>query len=163
VIDLLSNQTDTAPPPPTTTQTQTEPAPPESPAIVPPTTALRTLAIDAGHGGDDLGTKGAAGTTEKNVTLAMARRLRGRGDARLGLSVLMTRDDDRTVAVTDRTAMANNSKADMFVSLHANASFRDSVSGAAVYIASFDTDELTANHVAPERLPALGGGFRDIE
>jgi N-acetylmuramoyl-L-alanine amidase len=59
--------------------------------------------------------------------------------------------------------MANNSKADMFISLHANASFRDAVSGATVYVAAFDSDQVTSSKVASERLPALGGGLRDIE
>jgi N-acetylmuramoyl-L-alanine amidase len=160
VIDVLSNQADTAPAPATT---QAEPAPPELPAIAPTTPTLRTLVVDAGHGGDDLGAKGAAGTAEKDVTLAIARRLKGTVEARLGLRVLMTRDDDRSVPVTDRTAMANNSKADLFVSLHANASFRDAVSGATIYAAAFAPEEVAANRVAAERLPALGGGLRDIE
>jgi N-acetylmuramoyl-L-alanine amidase len=158
VIDVLSTDTAAAP-----ATTQAEPAPPELPALAPTTPALRTLIIDAGHGGDDLGAKGAAGTAEKDVTLAIARRLKGTIEARLGLRVLMTRDDDRSVPVTDRTAMANNSKADLFVSLHANASFRDAVSGATIYVAAFDPAEVAANRVAAERLPALGGGLRDIE
>jgi N-acetylmuramoyl-L-alanine amidase len=161
VIDVLSNQTDTAPPPATTTQV--EPPPSELPSIAPAVPAFRTLVIDAGHGGDDLGAKGPAGTTEKDVTLAVARRLKGAIEARLGLRVLMTRDDDRMVPASDRTAMANNSKADMFISLHANASFRDSVAGATVFVAAFDADQVSANKVTSERLPALGGGMRDIE
>jgi N-acetylmuramoyl-L-alanine amidase len=161
VIDVLSNQTDTAPPPATTTQV--EPPPSELPSISPTAPAFRTLVIDAGHGGDDLGAKGPAGTTEKDVTLAVARRLKGAIEARLGLRVLMTRDDDRMVPASDRTAMANNSKADMFISLHANASFRDSVAGATVFVAAFDADQVSANKAIAERLPALGGGMRDIE
>lgn len=160
VIDVLSNQTDTAPP---ATTTQVEPPPSELPTIAAAAPAFRTLVIDAGHGGDDLGAKGPAGTTEKDVTLAVARRLKAAIEARLGLRVLMTRDDDRTVPASDRTAMANNSKADMFISLHANASFRDSVAGATVFVAAFDPDQVSANKVAAERLPALGGGMRDIE
>jgi N-acetylmuramoyl-L-alanine amidase len=160
VIDLLSNLADTTPAPATT---QAEPPPSELPAILPPVPIFRTLTIDAGHGGDDLGAKGLAGTAEKDVTLGLARKLKGAIEARLGLRVLMTRDDDRSVPVSDRTALANNSKADMFISLHANASFRDSVAGAAVYVAAFDPEAITSTHVAPERLPALGGGLRDIE
>jgi N-acetylmuramoyl-L-alanine amidase len=160
VIDLLSNQSDTATAPATT---QAEPTPPELPAIVPAAPSFRTLVIDAGHGGDDLGAKGTGGTTEKDVTLAVARRLKGAVEARLGLRVLMTRDDDRAVAVSDRTAMANNSKADMLISLHVNSAFRDAVAGATVYVAGFDAEEISSNHVAGERLPALGGGMRDIE
>jgi N-acetylmuramoyl-L-alanine amidase len=159
VLDLLS-QAEATPP----TSTQAEPsAPSELPAIVAPGPAFRTLAIDAGHGGDDLGAKGAAGTTEKDVTLAIARRLKAAVEGRLGLRVLMTRDDDRSIAVTNRTALANNNQADVFVSLHANASFRDSVSGATIFVAAFDPAAINANPMTPERLPAFGGGFRDIE
>lgn len=160
VIDVMSNQTDTTP---ALTTTQNEPAPPELPAIAPSGPTFRTLAIDAGHGGDDLGAKGAGGTAEKDVTLSVARKLKATIEARLGLRVLMTREDDRAVAVTDRTAFANNGKADMFISLHANSAFRDAVSGATVYVAAFDPDAAGANPVTSERLPALGGGVRDIE
>jgi N-acetylmuramoyl-L-alanine amidase len=160
VIDVLSNQSDTFPAP---AATQTEPAAAEVPPLVATAPVFRTLVIDAGHGGDDLGAKGAGGTTEKDVTLAVARRLKGAIEGRLGLRVLMTRDDDRAVPVTDRTAIANNNKADLFISLHVNASFRDAVSGAAVYVAAFDPTAIPANALTPERLPAVGGGVRDIE
>jgi N-acetylmuramoyl-L-alanine amidase len=161
VIDLLPSQADSAAAP---TTTQAEPAAPaELPLILTPVPSIRTLVVDAGHGGDDLGAKGAGGTTEKDVSLAIARKLKAAVEGRLGLRVLMTRDDDRAVAVTDRTAIANNSKADLFISLHANASFRDAVSGAAVYVAAFDAAAIIANPLTAERLPAFGGGFRDVE
>lgn len=160
VLDLLTPPGDT---PPTPATTQNEPAAPaELPNIVPPAPSLRTVMIDPGHGGDDIGAKGAGGTTEKDVTLAIARRLKATIEARMGLRVLMTREDDRSVAVSDRTALANTNKADVFISLHANASFRNTVSGAAVYTAVFDTDAVSLP-LTTERLPAYGGGFRDIE
>ena len=162
VLDLLSPD-DSAPAPATTTQVEPPPAPAELPAIALPTPGLRTIAIDAGHGGDDLGAKGAAGVAEKDLTLSVARRLRASIEARLGLRVLMTRDDDRSVAVTDRTALANNNLADAFVSLHANASFRTSMSGATILVAQFDPAVAEVAPAAPERLPVVGGGFRDIE
>ncbi len=159
-IELVGAQTDAAP----------------SPAVAPPATdpvprdlalgqgsLLRTVAIDAGHGGTDVGAVGAVGTREKDVTLAIARRLRAAIESRLGLRVVMTRDDDRDVALQDRVAMANNNKADLFISLHANASFRPDVSGAAVYTAAFSLEELAREGLAPERLPVFGGGLRDIE
>ena len=156
VIDLLvERRRDTAPPP--ADHDAGEPPPPELPAIVPTAPSLRTLVIDAGHGGDDLGAKGAGGTTEKDVTLAVARRLKGAVEARLGLRVLMTRDDDRAVAVSDRTAMANNSKADMFISLHVNSSFRDAVAGATVYVAAFDAER---SLVEPRGWRAAAGARR---
>ena len=125
--------------------------------------SLRTVAIDAGHGGDDTGAKGAAGTLEKDVTLDAARRLKSALETRLGVRVIMTRDDDRTVPVENRSAVANNNKADLFISLHANASFRADVIGATAYVASFSNADLTIEGLAPERLPVFGGGLRNIE
>ena len=152
-----------------------EPTPPAPPAPAPAITSdaqpvlpqggvsIRTVAIDAGHGGDDTGAKGAAGTLEKDVTLDAARRLKGALEARLGLRVIMTRDDDRTVPVENRSAVANNNKADLFISLHANASFRADVIGATAYVAAFSNADLSVEGLAPERLPVFGGGLRSIE
>jgi N-acetylmuramoyl-L-alanine amidase len=168
VIDLTAAQTDTPTAPPTVTQT--EPLPPvvpltpaELPSLSALGTGIRTIAIDAGHGGDDTGARGTRGTAEKDVTLAIARRLKAAIESRLGTRVVMTRDDDRVLAVTDRTALANNNKADLFISLHANASFRPTVTGATIYVASFAEGAVDPKLLAPERLPAVGGGFRDIE
>lgn len=124
---------------------------------------LRTVAIDAGHGGDDTGARGAAGTLEKDVTLAIARRLKALLEARLGVRVVMTRDDDTAVPVENRSAAANNNKADVFISLHANGSFRPEVLGASVGVAAFRQADLTLEMLAPERLPVFGGGLRTIE
>jgi N-acetylmuramoyl-L-alanine amidase len=96
------------------------------------TGSLRTVVIDPGHGGDDAGVKGAKGTVEKDYVLQLARRLKGTIEGRLGLRVLLTRDADENVPVDRRIALANNNKADLFVSLHANASVRASLQGAQV-------------------------------
>jgi N-acetylmuramoyl-L-alanine amidase len=157
VLDLVP-PADSTPPP----AAPAEPAPPELPVFGEPT-AIRTLMIDAGHGGDDQGARGPGGTIEKNVTLAVARRLKTAVEGRLGIRVVLTREDDRAVPVTDRTALANNNKADLFVSLHANGSFRPGLTGAAVYLASFEDSAETRDALVPQRLPAFGGGFRDIE
>lgn len=161
VLDLVppADATPAPAPPPTTAP---EPAPAELPALGQPTT-FGTLTIDAGHGGDDAGARGAAGTLEKNVTLSVARRLKTAVEARLGIRVILTREDDRTISVNDRTALANNNKADLFISLHANGSFRPAASGAAIYLAAFEDSAATREALVTERLPAFGGGFRDIE
>jgi N-acetylmuramoyl-L-alanine amidase len=128
------------------------------------TAALRTVAIDPGHGGDDEGAKGAQGTKEKDVTLAVARRLKAVLEARLGVHVLLTRDEDHAVPNDDRTATANNGKADLFISLHANASWRPALSGATISIALFEHQaEQAARALRPELVPAIGGAARDIE
>jgi N-acetylmuramoyl-L-alanine amidase len=161
VVDIVASdnaptQTTTAPPAP-------EPSPSELPQFGAPSTPIRTLAIDAGHGGDDVGARGAEGAQEKDIALAVARRLKAAVEARLGIRVVMTRDDDRSVAMNERTALANNNKADLFISLHANASFRNTVSGAAIYVAAFDQAIAADAALKPERLPVFGGGTRDIE
>ena len=111
------------------------------------------------------GAKGDGGLKEKDVTLAVARRVKASIEARLGIRVLLTRDDDRNVPVDERTAVANNNKADLFISLHANASLRKSAVGASIFFVAFDQDaERTARlALAPERLPTFNGGLRDIE
>ena len=82
----------------------------------------------------------------------------------MGLRVLMTREDDRAVSIDDRTAVANNGKADLFISLHANASLRPAVAGASISTAFFDAQsQSSARAIAPERVPAAAGGAREIE
>ena len=135
VIDLVA-QTETAPPPGTPTPAPTPPpTQPETPPLLdlPPAGGLRTIVIDAGHGGDDTGAKGAQGTLEKTVTLSVARRLKAAIETRLGVRVLLTRDGDQAVASDQRAALANNNKADLFISLHANASVRPRVAGIEVF------------------------------
>jgi N-acetylmuramoyl-L-alanine amidase len=150
--------------------TQTEPVPaPVAPAEAPPligqtAPTFHTITIDPGHGGDDEGAKGAAGSKEKELTLAVARRAESVIEARLGIRVLLTRDDDRAVGLDSRTALANNNKADLYISLHANASRRATASGATIYYAEFDKP--TAQSAVPdggERVPTFGGGSRAIE
>ena len=115
-----------------TTEPAQQPAAPQTPTApeLPPLVDLaaaggiRTIVIDAGHGGGDDGARGANGTLEKNVTLSVARRLKGALESRLGVRVILTRDGDQSVGLDERAALANNNKADLFVSLHANASVR---------------------------------------
>jgi N-acetylmuramoyl-L-alanine amidase len=86
-------------------------------------------------------------------------------EGRLGIRVLLTRDDDRNIAMDVRTALANNNKADLFISLHTNASLRRGASGATIYTTALPPDAGSAAQipVVPERLPTFGGGLRDIE
>ncbi len=138
--------------------------PPDLSALTQTPSSVRTIVIDPGHGGDDEGVKGPAGTKEKDLTLALARRVKAAIESRLGIRVLLTRDDDRRVSIDDRTSMANNNKSDLFISLHANASFRPSLAGGSIYSAAFEPGAAqAARALAPERVPAFGGGSRDIE
>ena len=150
-------------------------APPAAPASAPPpppdlsalglTGGLRTIAIDPGHGGEDEGVKGTAGTKEKDLVLAVARRLKVAIEGRLGIRVLLTREDDRNVGLDGRAALANNNKADLFLSLHANASFRKAATGASILYAAFDREEERAGTatLGSDRLPTFAGTMRDVD
>jgi N-acetylmuramoyl-L-alanine amidase len=164
VIDILGQTTEPAAPTPTPGQT---PAPDVPPLIdLAPSGTLRVIVVDAGHGGSEEGAKGPGGTLEKNVTLTVARRLKAALEARLGVRVILTRDGDATIGLDERAALANNNKADLFVSLHANASLREGTTGAEVFYLSLgeygDAAERVA-HGESEALPVFGGGTRDIE
>jgi N-acetylmuramoyl-L-alanine amidase len=122
---------------------------------------IRTIAIDPGHGGEDTGVGGPV--PEKDLTLAIARRLKSTIETRLGLRVLLTREDDRAVPIDQRTAIANNNKANLFISLHANGSPRPSASGASINIAAFSPEEQTRTDMPSQRLAVFGGGLRELE
>lgn len=153
-----------------TTDAPAAPAPPpaEPPPLldlVPPG-ALRTVVIDPGHGGAEEGAKGSGGHLEKHVTLSVARRLKASLEARLGVRVILTRDGDGTVGLDERAAVANNNKADLFISLHANASVRPSAAGAEIFylsLAEYGEEAIRAATGPRESLPIFGGGSRDIE
>lgn len=139
------------------------PAPAPLPDLLPlPGGGVRAVVIDPGHGGDEPGTRGAGGALEKDVTLAVARRLRAMIESRLGLRVYLTRDDDRTLALDDRSAYANSQKADLFLSLHANASIRPALQGAEVHSLAL-ADGLQVSGGGGVTLPALGGGTRVVD
>jgi N-acetylmuramoyl-L-alanine amidase len=94
------------------------------------------VAIDAGHGGVDPGSIGKRGTREKNVTLAIARRLKERIDREPGMRAVLTRDNDTFVELRERIVRARRMQADIFVSVHAD-SYKDrSVAGSSVYVLS---------------------------
>ncbi len=165
-LDLLPSDSETA----TTAPAAPPPPFPASPAPVPFTAAgapgLKTIVLDPGHGGDDSGARGARGAIEKDITLAVARRLKTAIETRLGSRVLMTREADRAVTLDERAAMANNNKADLFLSLHANSSVRRSLKGAEVFYLSLDNygDQVRRlSEAQSQTLPVFGGGDRDID
>ena len=130
-----------------------------------PRQALQTLAIDPGHGGDEVGVRGANGLEEKQLTLDVARRLRGLVERGLGVRVILTRDDDRVVGIDDRAAAANNGKADLLLSLHANGALSGSPSGAEVFYDRLDREgeAVRSAAAAAVALPVIGGGTRTID
>jgi N-acetylmuramoyl-L-alanine amidase len=131
-----------------------------------PRQALQTLAIDPGHGGDEIGVRGADGLEEKQLTLDVARRLRGLVERGLGVRVILTRDEDRLVGIDERAAAANNGKADLLVSLHANGALTGSPSGAEVFYDRLDREGEAVRRAAATgsvSLPVVGGGMRTID
>ncbi|MFM8759394.1 MAG: N-acetylmuramoyl-L-alanine amidase, partial [Methylophilaceae bacterium] len=80
---------------------------------------LITIAIDAGHGGEDPGAKGANGSHEKNITLAIAKLLKQKIDAESNMRGILTRDGDYFIPLHGRVVKARNMQADLFVSIHA--------------------------------------------
>ena len=95
-----------------------------------------TVAIDAGHGGEDPGAVGRRGTQEKMVTLAIAHRLRQMLDGDPNVRVLLTRDGDYFVPLPTRVAKARRVQADLFVSIHADAWIKPDVRGSSVFALS---------------------------
>lgn len=94
------------------------------------------ISIDAGHGGQDPGAIGPNGNREKNVTLAIARELARQINATPGMKAHLTRDADVFIPLNRRAGLARNAKADIFVSIHADAAENRSATGSSVYIMS---------------------------
>ena len=171
----LATGTGTAPGAPASAAPGTPNSPATATAVAPDGTAaplvtgsrarLETIVIDPGHGGTDTGVLSGDATAEKTITLAVAQRLRALIEARLGIRVILTRSDDRNVSLDERSAVANNSKADLFLSLHMNAAPATKVSGAAVLSLRLDREGEDARRAAASEavaLPVLGGALRTI-
>jgi N-acetylmuramoyl-L-alanine amidase len=116
-----------APPGPPVAATPTRKPDPSRPLVI---------AIDAGHGGEDPGAIGRGGTYEKNVTLAIARRLQARIDREPNMRAVMTRTGDYFVPLNLRVAKARQARADLFVSIHADAFIRPHARGSSVFALS---------------------------
>jgi N-acetylmuramoyl-L-alanine amidase len=94
------------------------------------------IAVDAGHGGVDPGASGRRGTREKDVVLAVAKALAARINQEPGMKAVLTRDGDYFISLQERTLRARRAKADLFVSIHADAIANPDVSGSSVYVLS---------------------------
>jgi len=132
--------------PAATAKTSVASATPKAPAAAPVPTVVKSapkatgrdiiVAIDAGHGGNDPGSIGKTGTREKDVVLAIARKLKERIDREPGMRAVMTRDTDIYLAHRLRIKRARDQQADMFVSVHADSYTDRSVVGSSVYTLS---------------------------
>jgi N-acetylmuramoyl-L-alanine amidase len=111
---------------------------------------IRCIVIDPGHGGHDTGTISPAGMREKDLVLDVARRLRTYIKRSYpDIEVILTRETDRFVALEERTAIANSRGADLFISIHANASAKRAASGVETFFVSPDrAGEVPANEAS---------------
>jgi N-acetylmuramoyl-L-alanine amidase len=99
-------------------------------------TGKMRIAVDAGHGGWDLGTVGRGGLIEKEVVLGIAQRLGKLLETKLGAEVIFTRSDDNYISLDRRAKIANQAQADLFISVHANSSDAPSARGVETYYSS---------------------------
>ncbi|WP_303720931.1 N-acetylmuramoyl-L-alanine amidase [Malonomonas rubra] len=111
---------------------------------------IRLIVVDAGHGGKDPGAVGPSKVREKDVALSMARTLAAELRRQMGVKVLMTRSDDRFLELRERTAYANQVGADLFISLHANASKSRKAYGLETYFLNLAKNNQAAEVAARE-------------
>jgi N-acetylmuramoyl-L-alanine amidase len=125
---------------------------------------VHRVVIDAGHGGHDTGAIGPSGIKEKEVTLQLAQRVKARLNAELPeIEVIMTRDDDRTLALQDRTNTANAAAADLFISIHCNASPIKRVRGVETYYLNITHDRYAMRLAARENADLGDGSISDLD
>jgi N-acetylmuramoyl-L-alanine amidase len=157
------------PPSVSSPNTPSKPSPPKSPSAPPAFTGtqsseIHTIIIDPGHGGDDTGAIGKKGLTESEVVLDVSLRVTKLLRDKLRKEVIMTRDTDVFIPLKDRTTLANNRNADLFVSIHANASPRRSAHGIETYLFGRATDAQSLAVAARENATDIKSaqGFQEI-
>jgi N-acetylmuramoyl-L-alanine amidase len=111
------------------------------------TPGIRTIVIDPGHGGTETGAIGPSGIQEKELTLTLARDLEARLE-QAGIRVILTRNEDASVPHDNRTAIANQNKADLFISIHLNSSLGSGAYGTETYFLSAEATDATAARAA---------------
>lgn len=115
------------------------------------------IVLDPGHGGSDTGAVGPAGTQEKEVTLRLARLLAEGLRRRLPVRVELTRDEDAELPLATRSALANQAKADLFLSIHLNSAHGASAHGTETYFLSLEASDERAAQAAEDANRAAGG------
>jgi len=109
---------------------------------------LRVIVLDAGHGGHDSGAVGPNGLMEKELVLDVTKRVARLAEQELGVKVLLTRDADYFVTLRDRTSFANRERADLFVSIHANAHPQEVSEGVETFFLSSEATDNAARQAA---------------
>ncbi len=119
---------------------------------------VHVIVIDPGHGGAESGAIGPSGVQEKELTLQLARELEAKLAQRLPVRVVLTRTEDATVQLDTRPAIANQNKADLFISIHLNSSLGSGAYGTETYFLSQQaTDNRASTSAAAENQGAAGG------
>ncbi len=157
VVDIQGQENASAPPAPEKNKT-----PPAAAKAKPQIAGLRKIVIDPGHGGKDPGAIGVDGIAEKDIVLAVAKKLALKLKKEMGIEVVLTRADDSFVELKDRTAMANAEQADLFISLHVNASPNPDAHGLETYYLDNTTDE-AANRMAARENAVARSSVTDIQ
>jgi N-acetylmuramoyl-L-alanine amidase len=109
---------------------------------------ITTIVIDPGHGGIDNGAKGKFGAAEKDITLAISLKLKTIIERNFAFRVVLTRDKDINKSLEDRAAIANNNKAYLFISIHANGSYRNNARGSETYFLNINATDEEARRLA---------------
>jgi N-acetylmuramoyl-L-alanine amidase len=143
VFDLVESEKPADPPADVSRVAEEETEPPQENPPPPPARPkpIETICIDPGHGGEDLGAIGRSKLQEKNVTLKISLKLKKLIESKTGLRVIMTHDKDTEVSLNTRASIANNQLAQMFISIHANSSFRKSAYGSETYFVSLQATD----------------------
>jgi N-acetylmuramoyl-L-alanine amidase len=128
----------------------TAPNAPQLPVPAKPVEApgIHTIVIDPGHGGKDVGAIGPDGAMEKDLTLAVCRKLASALGAKTGARIVLTREEDTVVSLDQRTSIANQYKADLFLSVHMNAAVVKGARGSETYFLSADASDEIAKKAA---------------
>jgi N-acetylmuramoyl-L-alanine amidase len=125
---------------------------------------LHRIVLDAGHGGIDTGAVGPSGVREKDVTLALVKRVRDRIRQEMpNVDVILTRSDDSTLALQDRTTAANQAKADLFISIHCNASPARRVRGVETYYLNITHDRYSMRLASRENTETGKPSISDLD
>ena len=114
---------------------------------------VRRIVVDAGHGGRDTGAIGPRGMREKDLALAIAKKVAGRLKA-LGFQVILTRKSDVFVSLDERTRIANEARADLFISIHCNAARKRRLQGIETWTLNVTSDRYAARLAAFENAEA---------
>ena len=139
------------------------PAPPEGGSITEQLgLGVRRVVIDPGHGGTDPGAIGRTGATEKDLTLALSRALAARL-RESGYEVILTREEDRTVSLQERTEFANRVDADLFISMHVNSARNRKLRGFETYYLNLANDPTAAEAAARENAAGQRGSMRELQ